>query len=158
MVLSLRQKTVNSQTFHSLRTAWINNKATEQIQARPGMNTVLFVTPRSRNTANKYTYVCICLQYGREINWFKAIYRIKQFHFAIKSSSFSISSSLPFKKQDDFSTQNSFLLQFGMPKNYLKSTKAWKNGSVLYHRERILETSTLSCNEEEEEITKPPTR
>jgi hypothetical protein len=28
----------------------------------------------------------------------------------------------------------------------------------LYHRERILETSTLSCNEEEEEITKPPTR
>jgi hypothetical protein len=29
---------------------------------------------------------------------------------------------------------------------------------VLYHRERILETSTLSCNEEEEEITKPPTR
>ncbi len=30
--------------------------------------------------------------------------------------------------------------------------------TVLYHRERILETSTLSCNEEEEEITKPPTR
>jgi hypothetical protein len=30
--------------------------------------------------------------------------------------------------------------------------------SKLYHRERILETSTLSCNEEEEEITKPPTR
>jgi hypothetical protein len=29
---------------------------------------------------------------------------------------------------------------------------------VLYHRERILETSTLSCNEEEEEITKPPKR
>ncbi len=28
----------------------------------------------------------------------------------------------------------------------------------LYHRERILKTSTLSCNEEEEEITKPPTR
>jgi hypothetical protein len=28
----------------------------------------------------------------------------------------------------------------------------------VYHRERILETSTLSCNEEEEEITKPPTR
>ncbi len=28
----------------------------------------------------------------------------------------------------------------------------------LYHRERILETSTLSCNEEEEEITKPPKR
>ncbi len=28
----------------------------------------------------------------------------------------------------------------------------------LYHRERILRTSTLSCNEEEEEITKPPTR
>jgi hypothetical protein len=27
----------------------------------------------------------------------------------------------------------------------------------LYHRERILETSTLSCNEEEEGITKPPT-
>jgi hypothetical protein len=32
------------------------------------------------------------------------------------------------------------------------------NIKVLYHRERILETSTLSCNEEEEEITKPPTR
>ncbi len=34
-------------------------------------------------------------------------------------------------------------------------------GSVaksLYHRERILETSTLSCNEEKEEITKPPKR
>jgi hypothetical protein len=29
---------------------------------------------------------------------------------------------------------------------------------LLYHRERILKTSTLSCNEEEEEITKPPTR
>jgi hypothetical protein len=29
---------------------------------------------------------------------------------------------------------------------------------MLYHRERILETSTLSCNEEEEEITKPPKR
>ncbi len=29
---------------------------------------------------------------------------------------------------------------------------------VVYHRERILETSTLSCNEEEEEITKPPKR
>jgi hypothetical protein len=28
----------------------------------------------------------------------------------------------------------------------------------LYHRERILKTSTLSCNEEKEEITKPPTR
>jgi hypothetical protein len=28
----------------------------------------------------------------------------------------------------------------------------------LYHRERILKTSTLSCSEEEEEITKPPTR
>ncbi len=28
----------------------------------------------------------------------------------------------------------------------------------LYHRERILETSTLSCNEEEEDITKPPKR
>jgi hypothetical protein len=28
----------------------------------------------------------------------------------------------------------------------------------VYHRERILETSTLSCNEEEEEITKPPKR
>ncbi len=30
--------------------------------------------------------------------------------------------------------------------------------SQLYHRERILETSTLSCNEEKEEITKPPKR
>jgi hypothetical protein len=30
--------------------------------------------------------------------------------------------------------------------------------ALLYHRERILETSTLSCNEEEEEITKPPKR
>jgi hypothetical protein len=29
---------------------------------------------------------------------------------------------------------------------------------LLYHRERILETSTLSCNEEEEDITKPPKR
>jgi hypothetical protein len=28
----------------------------------------------------------------------------------------------------------------------------------VYHRERILETSTLSCNEEEEDITKPPKR
>ena len=27
---------------------------------------------------------------------------------------------------------------------------------IMYHRERILETSTLSCNEEEEDITKPP--
>ena len=32
------------------------------------------------------------------------------------------------------------------------------NGYSVYHRERILETSTLSCNEEEEEITKPPKR
>ncbi len=30
--------------------------------------------------------------------------------------------------------------------------------AAVYHRERILETSTLSCNEEEEEITKPPTK
>jgi hypothetical protein len=30
--------------------------------------------------------------------------------------------------------------------------------NIVYHRERILETSTLSCNEEEEEITKPPKR
>jgi hypothetical protein len=30
--------------------------------------------------------------------------------------------------------------------------------SSLYHRERILKTSTLSCNEEKEEITKPPTK
>jgi hypothetical protein len=29
---------------------------------------------------------------------------------------------------------------------------------ILYHRERILETSTLSCNEEKEEVTKPPKR
>ncbi len=36
------------------------------------------------------------------------------------------------------------------------SAAAW--GPVVYHRERILETSTLSCNEEEEEITKPPKR
>ncbi len=43
---------------------------------------------------------------------------------------------------------------------------SWTGGIVnaqylllyLYHRERILETSTLSCNEEEEEITKPPKR
>jgi hypothetical protein len=33
-----------------------------------------------------------------------------------------------------------------------------KKSRPLYHRERILETSTLSCNEEEEEITKPPKR
>ena len=30
--------------------------------------------------------------------------------------------------------------------------------SGVYHRERILKTSTLSCNEEKEEITKPPTK
>jgi hypothetical protein len=35
---------------------------------------------------------------------------------------------------------------------------SWLFTLVLYHRERILETSTLSCNEEEEEITKPPKR
>ncbi len=29
---------------------------------------------------------------------------------------------------------------------------------LVYHRERILKTSTLSCNEEKEEITKPPTK
>ncbi len=33
-----------------------------------------------------------------------------------------------------------------------------KRHEIVYHRERILETSTLSCNEEEEEITKPPKR
>jgi hypothetical protein len=33
-----------------------------------------------------------------------------------------------------------------------------KETLTVYHRERILETSTLSCNEEEEEITKPPKR
>ncbi len=31
-------------------------------------------------------------------------------------------------------------------------------GVDVYHRERILKISTLSCNEEEEEFTKPPTR
>jgi hypothetical protein len=38
-----------------------------------------------------------------------------------------------------------------------RSTKR-KYDTVVYHRERILKTSTLSCNEEKEEITKPPTR
>ncbi len=33
-----------------------------------------------------------------------------------------------------------------------------RGSSLLYHRERILKSSTLSCNEEKEEITKPPTR
>ncbi len=33
-----------------------------------------------------------------------------------------------------------------------------KNKKKLYHRERILETSTPTCNEEKEEITKPPPR
>ncbi len=33
-----------------------------------------------------------------------------------------------------------------------------KNTCTLYHRERIQKSSTLSCNEEKEEITKPPTR
>ncbi len=41
-------------------------------------------------------------------------------------------------------------------KNVLPTNVSVKKG--MYHRERILETSTLSCNEEEEEITKPPTR
>ncbi len=42
----------------------------------------------------------------------------------------------------------------------LTEKKVWPHYSSLpvYHRERILETSTLSCNEEEEEITKPPKR
>ncbi len=40
--------------------------------------------------------------------------------------------------------------------DYLKKAGNGKKG--LYHRERILETSTLSCNEEEEDITKPPKR
>ncbi len=41
-------------------------------------------------------------------------------------------------------------------KNNLPNSDRLREG--LYHRERILETSTLSCNEEEEEITKPPKR
>ena len=32
------------------------------------------------------------------------------------------------------------------------------NYHTMYHREQILKSSTLSCNEEKEEITKPPTR
>jgi hypothetical protein len=40
----------------------------------------------------------------------------------------------------------------------LKRASSELSGKPLYHRERILETSTLSCNEEEEEITKPPKR
>jgi hypothetical protein len=34
----------------------------------------------------------------------------------------------------------------------------WSMKNPVYHRERILKSSTLSCNEEKEEITKPPTR
>jgi hypothetical protein len=41
---------------------------------------------------------------------------------------------------------------------YLSCYTVLHRCSFLYHRERILETSTLSCNEEEEEITKPPKR
>jgi hypothetical protein len=37
-------------------------------------------------------------------------------------------------------------------------TQSYSAQSCLYHRERILKTSTLSCNEEKEEITKPPPR
>jgi hypothetical protein len=39
-----------------------------------------------------------------------------------------------------------------------EKAQSWKIYIFVYHRERILETSTLSCNEEEEEITKPPKR
>ena len=49
----------------------------------------------------------------------------------------------------------SFLLQGGSISSALTLSGSWFQ---LYHRERILETSTLSCNEEEEEITKPPKR
>ncbi len=57
---------------------------------------------------------------------------------------------------------------FGKPGELQGRKWEWKHYQVgkyqekgewrLYHRERILETSTLSCNEEEEEITKPPKR
>jgi hypothetical protein len=58
--------------------------------------------------------------------------------------------------------ENWFLYQFDeSPQIYqcllLSSFGKWRF-KPLYHRERILETSTLSCNEEEEEITKPPKR
>ncbi len=41
---------------------------------------------------------------------------------------------------------------------YCNSSVLYSRVYRLYHRERILKASTLSCNEEEEEITKPPTR
>jgi hypothetical protein len=43
-------------------------------------------------------------------------------------------------------------------KEQIKSKIKYIKSAKVYHRERILETSTLSCNEEEEEITKPPKR
>ena len=46
---------------------------------------------------------------------------------------------------------------FKQNKNNLLNAQSFIYNFV-YHRERILETSTLSCNEEEEEITKPPKR
>ena len=42
--------------------------------------------------------------------------------------------------------------------SFSSTVAAPTEGQLLYHRERILETSTLSCNEEEEDITKPPKR
>ncbi len=62
---------------------------------------------------------------------------------------------IPFFGVINFTKLNYFILE-------MLEKKIWANFQriieLLYHRERILETSTLSCNEEEEEITKPPKR
>ncbi len=135
MVLSLRQKSVNSQTFHCLRTAWINNKATEQIQARPVMKKVLYVTPRSRNTANKYTYASASM-----CKWDKLVQSniqntVKQFLFAIKSSSLSIYTRLPFKKRQ-FSSQkliSSLIWHAGIPLGTQEWEFFWLRFWTLYY-------------------------
>jgi hypothetical protein len=52
-----------------------------------------------------------------------------------------------------------FFIDFKMQKkNFFHIFSYNFSTDTLYHRERILETSTLSCNEEEEDITKPPKR
>jgi hypothetical protein len=59
-----------------------------------------------------------------------------------------------------FQESNIFAGWFGLWRNYILrlAGTGFCLKVLLYHRQRILETSTLSCNEEEEGITKPPTR
>ncbi len=101
-----------------------------------------------------YVHMYVCSQIGMDCKVFRT--RIKPRTVATLAltarRSNHLARSYPQLGQI-LSTQKTCLLCYGLARFFLPI-----DIQNVYHRERILETSTLSCNEEEEEITKPPKR